>query len=87
MDTTAASRVACSFSDSAAAADIEADRYGLACVVGLEQMRHVPGEQAAAHLGAAQRDKGLVFVDLSGVISNMDLMRFDLRLKLCSAGG
>lgn len=37
----------------AAAAEIEAGRYGLAAVVGLEQMRNVPGQQAAAHLGAA----------------------------------
>jgi acetyl-CoA C-acetyltransferase len=37
----------------AAAADIEAGRYDLACVVGLELMRNVPGDQAAAHLGAA----------------------------------
>ncbi|MGD9814724.1 MAG: acetyl-CoA acetyltransferase [Hyphomonadaceae bacterium] len=37
----------------AAAAEIEAGRYDLACVVGIEQMRNVPGEQAAKHLGAA----------------------------------
>ena len=37
----------------AAAADIEAGRYGLACVVGLEQMRNVPGDVAAQHLGTA----------------------------------
>lgn len=37
----------------AAAAEIEAGRYGLACVVGFEQMRNVGGEQAARHLGAA----------------------------------
>lgn len=37
----------------AAAADIEAGRYDLACVVGLEQMRNVPGNVAAQHLGAA----------------------------------
>jgi acetyl-CoA C-acetyltransferase len=37
----------------AAASEIEAGRYELSCVVGLEQMRHVPGEQAAAYLGAA----------------------------------
>lgn len=37
----------------AAAAEIEAGRYDLACVVGIEQMRNVPGETAAAHLGAA----------------------------------
>ncbi|HVK80285.1 MAG TPA: acetyl-CoA acetyltransferase [Verrucomicrobiae bacterium] len=37
----------------AAAADIEAGRYDLACVVGLEQMRNVPGNIAAQHLGTA----------------------------------
>lgn len=37
----------------AATAEIEAGRYGLACVVGLEQMRNVPGRTAAEHLGAA----------------------------------
>jgi acetyl-CoA C-acetyltransferase len=37
----------------AAAAEIEAGRYDLACVVGIEQMRNVSGEQAARNLGAA----------------------------------
>ena len=37
----------------AAASEIEAGRYGLACVVGIEQMRNVSGEQAARNLGAA----------------------------------
>lgn len=37
----------------AAAAEIEAGRYDLACVVGLEQMRNVGGQTAAEHLGAA----------------------------------
>lgn len=37
----------------AATAELEAGRYGLACVVGLEQMRNVPGVTAAQHLGAA----------------------------------
>jgi acetyl-CoA C-acetyltransferase len=37
----------------AAAADIEAGRYDLACVLGVEQMRNVSGRQAAAYLGAA----------------------------------
>jgi len=37
----------------AAAAEIEAGRYDLACVVGIEQMRNVPGRVAAQHLGAA----------------------------------
>ena len=37
----------------AATAEIEAGRYDLACVVGLEQMRNVPGAVAARHLGSA----------------------------------
>jgi len=37
----------------AAAAEIEAGRYDLACVVGLEQMRNVSGLQAAQNLAAA----------------------------------
>ena len=37
----------------AAMADIESGRYDLACVVGIELMRNVPGEVAADHLGAA----------------------------------
>lgn len=37
----------------AAAAEIEAGRYDLSCVLGIEQMRNVPGQTAAAHLGAA----------------------------------
>ncbi|MGI4876722.1 MAG: acetyl-CoA acetyltransferase [Janthinobacterium lividum] len=37
----------------AATAEIEAGRYDLACVVGLEQMRNVPGQTAAENLGAA----------------------------------
>jgi acetyl-CoA C-acetyltransferase len=37
----------------AAAAEIEAGRYDLACVVGIEQMRNVSGQQAADNLGAA----------------------------------
>ena len=37
----------------AATAEIEAGRYDLACVVGIEQMRNVPGKMAAEHLGAA----------------------------------
>ena len=35
----------------AASADIEARRYGLAAVIGIEMMRNVPGEQAAANIG------------------------------------
>ena len=37
----------------AASAEIEAGRYGLALVIGLELMRNVPGQTAAEHLGAA----------------------------------
>ncbi|MEM6931459.1 MAG: acetyl-CoA acetyltransferase, partial [Myxococcota bacterium] len=37
----------------AASADLEAGRYGLAAVVGIELMRNVPGDLAAQHLGAA----------------------------------
>lgn len=37
----------------AAMADIEAGRYGLACVLGLELMRNVPGDRAAANLRPA----------------------------------
>ncbi len=35
----------------AASADIECGRYDLAAVVGVEQMRNVPGDQAAANIG------------------------------------
>jgi acetyl-CoA C-acetyltransferase len=34
-----------------AAADIESGRYGLAAVIGVEQMRNVPGQQAAEYIG------------------------------------
>ncbi|MFC3580474.1 acetyl-CoA acetyltransferase [Sphingomonas hylomeconis] len=37
----------------AATAELEAGRYDLACVLGVEQMRNVPGRQAAENLGAA----------------------------------
>jgi len=37
----------------AASAELEADRYGLACVIGIEQMRHVSGVEAAGYLGSA----------------------------------
>ena len=37
----------------AATAEIEAGRYDLACVVGIEQMRNVPGRTAAEFLGTA----------------------------------
>lgn len=35
----------------AAAADIESGRYGLAAVIGIEQMRNVPGDEAATNIG------------------------------------
>ncbi|RMF11508.1 MAG: thiolase domain-containing protein, partial [Alphaproteobacteria bacterium] len=35
----------------AAAAEIEAGRYGMAAVLGIEMMRNVPGDQAAANIG------------------------------------
>jgi acetyl-CoA C-acetyltransferase len=35
----------------AAAAELEAGRYGLAAVIGIEMMRNVPGDQAAANIG------------------------------------
>ena len=37
----------------AASAEIEAGRYGLALVLGIELMRNVPGERAAEYLGSA----------------------------------
>lgn len=37
----------------AAMADIEAGFYDLACVVGIEEMRSIDGDEAAHHLGAA----------------------------------
>ena len=37
----------------AATAEIEAGRYDLACVIGIEQMRNVPGKTGAEHLGVA----------------------------------
>ncbi|MBM3515026.1 MAG: thiolase domain-containing protein [Alphaproteobacteria bacterium] len=36
-----------------AAAEIEAGRYGVAAVLGIEMMRNVPGDQAAANIGGA----------------------------------
>ena len=37
----------------AAMADLEADRYDVACVVGVEMMRNVPTREAVSNLGAA----------------------------------
>lgn len=50
----------------AAMAELEAGRYDLACVIGLEQMRNVPGRTAAEHLGAAAW-KGHEFADAAFV--------------------
>jgi acetyl-CoA C-acetyltransferase len=35
----------------AASADLESGRYDLAAVIGIEQMRNIPGDQAAAYIG------------------------------------
>jgi acetyl-CoA C-acetyltransferase len=45
-----------------AAAEIEAERYDLACILGVEYMRNVPGKTAARFLGTAAR-AGHEFVD------------------------
>jgi acetyl-CoA C-acetyltransferase len=37
----------------AAAAEIEAGRYDLVCVLGVEMERNIPGDEASAHLGVA----------------------------------
>ncbi len=50
----------------AAAAEIEAGRYDLACVVGIELMRNVSGQAAAEHLAAAAY-KGREFGDAAFV--------------------
>lgn len=46
----------------AAAADIESGRYALAAVIGIEQMRNVPGAQAAAHIGGPAMWNGHEYV-------------------------
>lgn len=48
----------------AASAEIEAGRYGLAAVVGIEQMRNVPGDQAAKLIGATAMWAGHECVDV-----------------------
>ena len=48
----------------AAAAEIEAGRYGLAAVVGIEQMRNVPGDRAAQLIGPAAMWAGHECVDV-----------------------
>jgi acetyl-CoA C-acetyltransferase len=48
----------------AAAAEIEAGRYGLAAVVGVEQMRNVPGDRAAQLIGPAAMWAGHECVDV-----------------------
>jgi acetyl-CoA C-acetyltransferase len=47
----------------AAAAEIEAGRYGLAAVVGIEQMRNVSGEQAAQYIGGPAMWSGHEYTD------------------------
>ncbi len=47
----------------AASADIEAGRYGLAAVLGVEQMRNVPGEQAAKFIGGPAMWSGHEYQD------------------------
>lgn len=47
----------------AAGADIEAGRYGLAAVLGVEQMRNVPGEQAAKLIGSPAMWSGHEYQD------------------------
>jgi acetyl-CoA C-acetyltransferase len=47
----------------AAGADIEAGRYGLAAVLGVEQMRNVPGEQAAKLIGGPAMWSGHEYQD------------------------
>lgn len=47
----------------AASAEIEAGRYGLAAVLGVEMMRNVPGEQAAQFIGGPAMWNGHEFTD------------------------
>lgn len=47
----------------AASAEIEAGRYGLAAVLGVEQMRNVPGEQAARLIGGPAMWNGHEYQD------------------------
>ena len=47
----------------AAAADIEAGRYRLAAVLGVEQMRNVPGEKAAQYIGGPAMWSGHEYVE------------------------
>jgi len=49
----------------AAAAEIEAGRYGLAAVVGIEQMRNVPGQTAAEYIGAPAMWSGHECLDVT----------------------
>ena len=48
----------------AASAEIEAGRYGLAAVLGIEQMRNVPGEQAAKFIGGPAMWSGHECIDV-----------------------
>ena len=48
-----------------AAADIESGRYGLAAVVGIEQMRNVPVQTAADYIGAPAMWSGHECIDVT----------------------
>ena len=48
-----------------ASADIEAGRYGLAAVVGVEQMRNVPGHEAAENIGGPAMWSGHECLDVT----------------------
>ncbi len=49
----------------AAAAEIEADRYGLAAVIGIELMRNVPGQVAADYIGGPAMWSGHECMDVT----------------------
>ena len=49
----------------AAAAEIEAGRYGLAAVIGIEQMRNVPGQTAAEYIGGPAMFSGHECMDVT----------------------
>ncbi len=48
----------------AASADIEAGRYALAAVIGIEQMRNVPGDQAVQYIGGPALWSGHECIDV-----------------------
>lgn len=49
----------------AASAEIEAGRYGLAAVIGIEQMRNVPGQEAADNIGGPAMWSGHECLDVT----------------------